>query len=468
MEFLNKLIDGYRDDMVKDLQTLIRINSVKQEAVGDMPFGEGVQQTLEAALKIADRMGFATRNIDNYAGEAVVGAGEESIGVIGHLDVVPEGNGWTYPPYAAEVHDGVIYGRGVCDNKGPSIMGLYAIKALVEAGVPLNKQVRMIFGTNEESGMIGIRYYADKVGAPTMSIVPDAGFPGIHGEKGITSFKITTEAADHVLKPGTIILAGQAGNAVNSVPDYCDIEIQTDDSIGLLSALESFENSDVSQLTWEESDAGHFTIRTTGVSAHGSRPETGHNATSEMFAILCNFVPEATTALAEFIHVYNSKIAFRHHGEDIGCGFEDEESGKLAFNPGTMKVTEAGIEVGINIRYPVTKEGEEIFSGIEQALEGTAVVLERGRVSPGWYYPQDLPLIKTLLSVYQEMTGDTESPLRVIGGGTYGRVLPNAIPFGAGFPDRAGNAHKPDENLAIDDMVLATKIYAEAIRRLAE
>ena len=468
MELLNKLIDSYRDDMVKDLQTLIRINSVKQDAIGDMPFGKGVQDALEAALAISERMGYKTRNIDNYAGEATVGEGEESVGIVGHLDVVPEGNGWVHPPYGAEVHDGVIYGRGVCDNKGPSIMGLYAIKALLEAGVPINKQIRMIFGTNEESGMIGIRYYADKIGAPTMSIVPDAGFPGIHGEKGITSVRFHTATPDHILKTGTTILSGQAGNAVNSTPDYCDIELQTDDNIGMMSAIESFNNSDASQLTWEECAPGHFKLHTTGISAHGSRPETGHNAASEMLALLCNFAPETTTPMAKFIHLYNNQIAFLHHGEKIGCGFEDDESGKLAFNPGIMNITEAGIEVRVNIRYPVTLKGEVIFSGIEQALVGTVVELDRGKDSPGWYYPQDMPLIKTLLGVYQDMTGDTESPLRVIGGGTYGRVLPNAIPFGSALPGRNGNAHKPDENLNLDDMIFATKIYAEALRRLVE
>lgn len=468
MKILDQLIDSYKDAMITDIQALVQIKSVREESHGDFPFGMGVQTSLEKALEIAARLGFHTENIDNYAGEASFGDGQESVAMLGHLDVVPEGNGWTYPPYGGELHDGVIYGRGVSDNKGPSIMGLYAIKALVESDLPISKQLKMVFGTNEESGMVGIRYYADKKGAPTMSIVPDAVFPVVQGEKGIMSFKLKSSAHDHILKPGTVIVTGSGGNAVNSVPDICTIKLTTDDRASLLNILEKYHEYEDYHYEWEELDQGTFIITTHGLSSHGSMPQNGRNAVTYMFSLLGAFAPADASPIAEFIHLYNAKIAFEHYGEGIGCGFNDQESGTLAFNPGLFAITEAGIEIAINIRYPVTFTANDVYNGIEQELQGTAIVLERGRDSSPIYFPADHPLVNTLMTIYQAQTGDTESRPVVLGGGTYARCLPNAVPFGAGFKWSNGNAHKPDEQLKVEDMLLATKIYAEALYRLAK
>ncbi len=467
MEIFDQLIESYRDAMIKDIQSLVRIKSVREEATENLPFGPGPQQCLEKALEISARLGFETENVDNYVGVASYGSGDESIAMLGHLDVVPEGNDWTYPPYGAEIHGDIIYGRGVSDNKGPSIMGLYALKAVMDSKLPISKQLRMIFGTNEESGMEDVRYYVKQKGAPTLSMTPDARFPLIHGEKGIMSFKLKTSSSDFELKPGTVLVSGQGGNAVNSVPDICNITLKTDDKNSLVQILQDFKEQPNYDFVWEEQE-NLFSITTYGVSAHGSRPEDGRNAISYMFSILEAFVKESRAPLAEFIKLYNDKIAFRHHGEDIGCGFSDEKSGNLAFNPGILAVTETGIEIAVNIRYPVTFTGEQVFSGIEKAIEDSVVNLERLKDSPPMYLELDHPLVTTLLQIYREETGDVESKPLVIGGGTYARCLPNAVAFGPGFPGAKSNAHQPNEQLLVDNMIRATKIYAKALYQLAK
>lgn len=467
MQIFDKLIDSYRDVMIKDIQSLVRIKSVKEAPQGDMPFGKGIQLSLEKALEIAERMGFKTENIDNYAGEASYGEGNESIAMLGHLDVVPEGNDWTYPPYAAEVHDGVIYGRGVSDNKGPAVMSLYAIKAIMDSKLPIAKELKVIFGTDEESGMTDVKYYVDKKGAPTMAITPDAGFPLIHGEKGIMTFTLVTKSENHELKKGTYLVSGNGGNAVNSVPDICKVVIKTEEKQDLIKLLEEFKEQPNFDFVWEE-QADNISITTYGVSYHGSLPQNGRNAVSYMFNILGEFAKDSHTPIAEFIKLYNNRIAFKHYGEDIGCFFKDEKSGDLAFNPGIFAITAEGIEVKVNIRYPVTFTGEQVFSSIEKNIENTVVTLIRGSDSAPMYVEPDSPLVVNLMSIYREQTGDLDAKPKVIGGGTYARKLPNAVAFGPGFPGAKSNAHQPNEQYIIDDMIKATKIYAKALYKLAQ
>ena len=187
-DFIDSKIDEMKDEIVESVQEIVRIKSVEGEPGENKPFGEGVNQCLEATLAIAERLGLKNKNIDGYAGHVEIGEGEEILGILCHLDVVPEGSNWTYPPYGAEIHDGKIYGRGTIDNKGPAIAALYALKAVQDSGIKLNKRVRLILGTNEESGWGCINYYLKKEETPALAFSPDAEFPVIHGEKGILTF----------------------------------------------------------------------------------------------------------------------------------------------------------------------------------------------------------------------------------------------------------------------------------------
>ncbi|HHY13423.1 MAG TPA: Sapep family Mn(2+)-dependent dipeptidase, partial [Thermoanaerobacterales bacterium] len=185
MSFLEKQIERYRNDIIKSVQEQIKIKSVKGESKPGMPFGEGPREALEHALKLSEELGFKTKNVDGYAGHAEYGEGDDIVGVLVHLDVVPEGTGWVHPPYGGEIHDGKIYGRGTIDNKGPAIAALYALKALKDSGVNMKRRVRIIFGTDEESGWEDMDYYMENEENPMCGFSPDALFPIINSEKGI-------------------------------------------------------------------------------------------------------------------------------------------------------------------------------------------------------------------------------------------------------------------------------------------
>jgi len=465
MDFL-KLIDGYKNDIIKSTQDIIKIRSVEGEKKDNMPFGEGPCKALDFALNLADKLGFKTKNLDNYAGHAEYGEGNEIVGVLVHLDVVPEGDGWTYPPYGGEIHDGKIFGRGTIDDKGPAIACLYALKALKDANVKLNKKIRIIFGTNEESGWGCVKYYFDHEKAPDLAFTPDADFPVIHGEKGIIVFDLVKKLSSNVCGDITVESI-KGGNAANMVPDYCEAIIKADNVSEIEEKLNDFVNNTNYPLSLIREN-GKVKIAAKGVSAHGSTPEKGENAITYLMAFLGK-VLDLNSPIGEFVKIYNERIAFKHHGESIGCGFEDDVSGKLNFNPGVIKGHEGEIRLTINVRYPIKSSAEEVYKGIRENLKDTGIELVEGKGdNKPLYVPKDHPLVQKLMKVYKEHTKDAESQPIVIGGGTYARAVKNAVAFGPLIPGQEELAHQKDEYISIDHLMLITKIYAHAMFELAK
>src|SRR6056297_3744079 len=243
---LEQKVDSYKKDIVSSLQEIVEIKSVEAKAQEGMPFGEGVDKSLRKFLELAEKLGLPTKYVDGYAGHVEIGEGAEMLGILCHLDVVPEGTKWTYPPYAAEIHDDKMYGRGTIDDKGPAIASLYALKAIKESDIKLNKKVRLILGTDEESGWEGLDYYFKKEPKPEMAFSPDAQYPVIHAEKGILIFDLNYEldiddeeySTSNGFKYEVLSLKG--GNAPNMVPDSCEVLIKTDYGKSLEKIYNSF------------------------------------------------------------------------------------------------------------------------------------------------------------------------------------------------------------------------------------
>lgn len=465
MEYLD-LIESYRDDIVKSTQEIVRIKSVQGEAKSDMPFGEGPYRALKFAMSLAEEMGFKTKNLDNYAGHAEFGEGDETVGILVHLDVVPEGNGWTYPPYGGEIHEGKIYGRGTFDDKGPAIACMYAMKALKNSKVKLNKRIRIIFGTNEETGWGCVKYYFEHEKAPDMAFTPDADFPVIHGEKGIIIFDLVKKLNSNVC--GNITVESiNGGSAANMVPDYADAVLKVEDVKAIEEKLNSFVSSTNYPVFLERID-DRIKIVARGISVHGSTPEKGKNAITYLMAFLGKIL-DLDSDIGGFVKIYNERIAFKHNGESIGCGFEDDISGKLNFNPGIIKGDQNEIKLTINVRYPIKSSSKEVYEGIRKNLKGTGIELIEGDLDDKpLYISKDNPLVQTLMKVYREQTKDVESEPIVIGGGTYARAIKNAVAFGPLIPGQEDVAHQKDENISIEHLIRITKIYAQALYELAK
>ena len=296
--------------MIKDLQDLLKIKSVlDEESAGEgAPFGQGIKEALDFMLEKGEADGFSVKNLDGYAAHIEHGAGEKLIGILCHLDVVPEGDGWESEPYAAEIRDGKIFARGAMDDKGPTMAAYYGMKIVKELGLPTTKRVRMILGTDEESNWRCVKHYFEHEEMPTMGFAPDADFPIINAEKGIYDFEFRQKP--EVTEENGIdykLVSFQSGRRLNMVPDLAvaQVEVLEGSSETLEKCFKIFTEDGglTGNLT---TDGNHVTIQLEGVSAHGSTPERGKNAGLLLLEFLNGF--EFNQQAAAYIQFCANKV----------------------------------------------------------------------------------------------------------------------------------------------------------------
>jgi len=464
---LHNIIAGYKDDIVKSTREIISIKSVKADPREGEPFGEGVDSVLKYYLGLADKMGFKTKNVDGYAGHIEFGEGDEIIGILVHLDVVPEGDGWTYPPYGGEIHGNKIYGRGAIDDKGPAISVLYGLKAVKDMGIKLNKRVRIIAGLDEESRWECMKHYFKYEEKPACGFSPDADFPIINSEKGILIFKMRKAFTNS----GTGDIAVKSivgGNRPNMVPDYCEAVVECDDSDAsrkIKEALNAYVRETGYRFELKE-ESKVKVIKSYGVSAHGSMPEKGQNAISQLLVFL-NKLDLYAGDIKEYVEVLSDKIGMEYYGQSMGVGLEDEVSGKLIFNLGEIRLDDREGEITVNIRYPIKYRCDQVIDALKETLEGTGIEITDIEDKAPLYVQEDNFMIQQLKKVYEDITGE-EAKLISIGGGTYARAIDNAVAFGPLFQGQPELAHQKDEYIDIDHLIKITEIYGKAILELAK
>ncbi|MEF3312103.1 dipeptidase PepV [Paenibacillus sp. GYB004] len=464
-----------KEALLADLRSLLRIPSVKDPATQrpGQPMGAAIAQALDWMLEQAESSGFRTRNLDGYAGYAEYGEsrGEDYIGVLCHLDVVPATGEWTHPPFEPAIVDGKLYARGAIDDKGPTIAAYYALKIVQESGLPLKHNVRLIFGTDEESGMACVRKYVEEEQMPVAAFSPDAGFPIIHAEKGQLNpvFTLDLTAANKAKSAPTCILASfEAGERTNMVPDKAVVRMKAPRPLLERLAAE-FQRYGVSlglPCEWRlEESSGSAELMLYGKSAHGAYPMKGLNAALFMAQFLRGY--ELDAAGAAYIAFLDGKLAGDCYGEKLGIAYMDDISGPLTVNAGVLRYEHGkGGFVSLNIRCPVTTDFPAAIAGLEAAAAVSGMSITSIGSKKPHYIEASHPLIRTLQRVYEGETGQ-EPTLLSIGGATYAGLMGNCVAFGAMFPGKEGTAHQKDEYIELDDLFKATAIYARAIYELA-
>ncbi|WP_373599699.1 dipeptidase PepV [Paraclostridium bifermentans] len=465
MNILNNQVEKLREDLLNDIIDIVKIPSVEGEPVEGFPFGEGVGKALEKALEISQKLGFKTKNIDGYMGYAELGEGEDYIGVLGHLDVVPEGSGWTYEPYGGEIDNGKIYGRGVLDNKGPIMSALYGLKAVVDANKKLKKKVRIIFGTNEETGFNDIPYYLSKEKPPIMGFTPDCKYPVVYGERGIGKLNI-----QKIINVDGIKIYGDFRS--NIVPDKCFIDIYKDNIHGdIIDYLDNKINKENNKICISDKinivvNKDSLTICSYGKQAPANAPQVGENAITNMIKYLLEENIMKNKELNEFFVFVNEYFYNEYYGEKLGISFEDELTGKLYLTPYELKCEGKKIILKFGVRYPMTCKIDYITEAIEKVLKYNIKLNIERNFNPV-NFDKDSYLVKSLQMAYERVTGLDGTPTTT-SGGTYAKVMPNIVPFGPSFPGQKGIAHNSDEYMDIEDIILNTKIFANAIYELAK
>ena len=445
-----QLIESYRDELTATLQRWVRTPSVKGEPAENAPFGTDVRKMLDLAMADARSMGFAVRDFDGYACDITMGGAEEQIAVLGHLDVVPVGDGWTKPPFGAVIEGGRMYGRGTNDDKGPALAALFAMKAIQEAGIPLRRGIRMILGCDEESGWEDMEYYGAHEKIPDTGFSPDASFPLINTEKGMLQLQLRAPAAETGLR----ILELYTGDRFNVIPGECRALVEGGDET--VRKAEAYAQATGLPYTAEKTERGVL-LTAEGIPGHSAYPEGKRNAIGMMTLLLKELGAEGPVA------VLADAVGIENDGKSLGCACRDDVSGPLTCNMGILRLVD-GIWAGtLDMRCPVTADLEKLRAAAEAHLPGFAVTAES---KAPHHVPADSELVTCLLAAYDEETGLQGKPMST-GGGTYAKVRKQGVAYGALFPDEEDVAHQADDYTDLDRLTLAAKIYANALIRLA-
>ena len=448
----DKLTSKYQKELLKSLEEFVSIDSsYDPNTVNETnPFGAGVSDALNYITNLARSDGFEVTNYDNKIVEILYGRGNKNLTIMAHADVVPAGDGWIDPPFKMTEKKGVLYGRGVSDDKGPLLASYYALKALRDEGLLGGYEIRFLVGGNEESGSLGMHHYFKvlKKKQPTLGFSPDSDFPLIYAEKGITNFTVKAK----VEVPGLISIKG--GTASNAVIDKCEVKVDLNLDF-LKFIMERFHRNEAEIRTVDDVT----TVTFFGKAAHGSTPEKGVNAGMMALKSISEF--SKNESLLRLVKLYEPL-----DGKGYGCSATNKEMGHNSSNMGLISYKDGVIELTINFRYINSCDYKELVASIKEANKGFEVKL--GENNPVLFYPQDSELIKTLLKAYQEETGDLKSKPLAIGGGTYAKCADNVVAFGMQFPGFDSLMHSPGEMTKKEDLFKAMSIYARAIYELGE
>ena len=458
---VHELVDKNFDEMVGSLSDLIRVPSVldESERSEEHPFGPRVTEALEIFLSVSNGLGFRVSNVGNMAGYAEIGEGP-LFGVLAHLDVMPPGSltNWKTPPFEPVILDGTLYGRGAIDDKGPAVSALYALKALADSGVKLNRRFRLIAGLDEESGFRCIERYKETEEIPEACFSPDSCFPVVNGEKGILHF-VMSKKINRMDAMGLPELADiRGGSRFNIVPDELRVFFKNASPGSLEVTLMPLTGAMV------ENAGNGVLVTVRGVSAHAMEPWMGENAVQKFLSAVESLdfgPPELHAELIKLWSVFRKDTK----GESLGIASSDDVSGPLSCNLSAVSLDGGVLSVKCDIRYPVKVTGDFVIGGLRNAARSMGWELDIKRHTEPLYVSPESDLVSVLLDAYEAVTCVRGEPIS-IGGGTYCNALSNSVSYGALFPGEVDTAHQPNEYVSLDSLRRMTHIYAEAAARL--
>ncbi|MCT4508465.1 MAG: M20 family metallopeptidase [Tepidibacter sp.] len=445
MNNIKEKIELNFNDFVANLQNLIRIPSVYEEDNSKYPFGKNIDDALKEMLSIAEKLGFKTYYDPNgYYGYAEYGSGEEMVGVLGHLDVVPAGDlkKWNTNPFDPVIVDGKLFGRGTQDDKGPTLAAMYAFKALLDSDATINKKIRFIYGTDEENLWKGIAEYNKKETIPDYGFTPDASFPLIYAEKGLLQVDLVAKNETDIRLNG--------GDAYNSVPSNVSYDCEDPEKLEEVLKELGFEYKR------EENN-----ITVIGKSMHAKDSEKGVNSIARLLIAMNKIGLKSKSIDFVVDNIMEDALATNIFGE---C--TDEASGNLKFNIGKISIDEEKEVLNIDIRIPVTVKKEFVMNNLNEVAKKYGFDIEENDYLRSIYTPLDSELVKTLMESYVEITGDTKSQPISSGGATYARAMDNCVAFGPAFPYSKETEHQPNEYIELDEIKTAIEVYSSALVKL--
>ncbi len=438
-----------RDEIIQNVADLVAIPSVKDEPWRTAPFGEQAKNALYKMKEICDDMGFRTIVYDNAvlcADYCPDGAPVE-LGVLAHLDVVPaQAENWATDPFLLTEKDGVLYGRGVIDDKGPAVAALWALNAVERLNIPLKKGVRLIFGTDEENGSEDLEIYKKHAEFPPKVFTPDGSFPVINIEKGMLRSRFSGNTGGNYIE-------FRGGNIPNAVADKAKTimrRVCADKANGAVP-----EESEA-RFTVSERGEGVL-ISCDGRAAHASTPESGVNAVTALLSLMNRVTDEPVLKGLERLFPFGET-----DGASLGLKCADD-SGALTCVLSTLAIMPSGeCEGTVDIRFPTCTSLLEVQSKLQTALESLKLKYETVLGSEPHVVSEDSEFVRQLISVYEDVEGERGGCI-AIGGGTYVHNIEGGVAFGAERGDTDYHMHGDNEFITIDELLKDAVLYAHAI-----
>ena len=452
---------NHKEDLLKDLFELLSVRSILgTDITEETPFGSGPREALDLILSFGERDGYKTKLVENKAGHIEVGQGDELFGILGHVDVVPVVEAdWTSHPFKPEIRDGKIFARGSLDDKGPTMAAYYAVKLLDKLGVKWNKRVRVIIGSDEETGFRCVEAYFKHEEQPASGFTPDAMFPLVYAEKARATFDHKLKFVDEDGNYNYKLVKFNGGQVLNMVIASAKAELEGE-AADIKEKFEQFLEQEKLEGEVEVENTIKLTLK--GKAAHGSTPQYGINGATKLAEFLSTLGLDNNGK--NFINYIVEKLANDPFGEKLGINYSDDEMGEATYNYGILEYDlerKIGL-VSTDCRHPKKFDLVDRLNGIKV----DNIDIEVTSTKEAHYVPKDDELVTTLMDVYRKHTGDTKNDAFVLGGGTYARCLKKGVAFGLLFPGKEDTMHQANEYLEVEDLLLATAIYAEGIYKL--
>lgn len=438
---------------------LVAIDSVEGSPAPGAPFGPGPAAALNEALRLAGEWGLTAQNLEGYVGCVDLNDHPDALHLLCHLDVVAPGEGWSVTqPFTPKVADGMIFGRGADDDKGPAAACLLAMKAVQELGIPLKANCRLILGTNEESGSADIAWYFARHPFAPATFSPDSGFPVINTEKGGFQpvFSMSWPVQEQLPRLRWLhgglrinILPGEASAAVEGLSMH-DVQPCARDITARTGVMFTFAH-----------EGGLTVIRAKGEASHAAWPEGGNNALTGLVALLCA-LPLAPGPCRDALGALNALLPHGDYlGRALGIAQSEPVAGPLTVAFTLLEVTDTGLEGRFDSRVPLCATQDNCLKVAQAAFARHGFTFSGQQDSPH-HTPADTPFVQTLLRRYEQYTGLKGECLST-GGGTYVRGIPGGVAFGCTLPGFDTHLHGPDERVRIQDLMLSAKLFAHII-----
>ena len=458
-EYFKEFIDKNRDNILNDLSALISIPSINGPATEEYPLGEPVAKALDFTRDCAKGLGLEAENLGHLT-EIKFGDSGETMCVAVHADVVPVGDGWDTDPFELVEKNGKLYGRGTLDDKGPAIAAIYALAAVKSTGAVPKKQIRLLVGGEEETGMNDVKKYVEENGLPDYGLTPDGGFPIINAELGVLFSKM--DFAEMKEKGAVKLLNLTAGRAFNCVPDSCECTISVGDRDSLLRAetviSEFAENCP--ELKYDVKN-NKITLSSTGVSAHGSVPWKGKSALYTVLAVLKK-IYVATSSENAFVDFCDRCIG-SDDGKKLGIYFADELSGTISTNCGMCGVSDGKAFITFDIRVPVSASVKEINEKLKKLAAEYGAEYTVDQLEEGIHVSKDSAFMQSVASSYEKATGK-KAEFLCERGSTYAKSFGGkGVAFGPideKDPSAGGNLHTVNEYIDKEALFELAVIYA--------